>query len=184
MTDGRQTDDGRTAWALRGSRGSRCGAVRGGAATIRAKTVENDTITHPRLCRLWLDSIRWLPAFLRLVLVVRVFFFVVVFVAFVVFVVVFVFFFPVCGPFRGTRVVGERSHRRSPSRSCSNDCRLASSAAAAARAIATAFSHSSFCGSDLGSTPARSRNRKRSCARRPWSPVCHSLTISWLVMSS
>jgi hypothetical protein len=96
----------------------------------------------------------WLPAFLRLALVVHVLFFVLVFVAFLVFVVVFVFFFLVCGPFRGTRLVGERSHWRSPSLSCSNKCRLASSTAAAARAIATAFSHSSFCGSDLESTPA------------------------------
>jgi hypothetical protein len=48
-----------------------------------------------------------MPAFLRLALDVRVFFFVLVLVAFVVFVLVFVFFFRVCGPFRGTRVLGE-----------------------------------------------------------------------------
>jgi hypothetical protein len=104
------TDNGRTAWVSRGSCGSHCGVARGGTATIRAKTVENGTITHPRLCRLCFGSIRWFPAFWRLALVVLVFFFVLVFEAFVAFVVVFVFFFLVnwTSPTRRSSVNGKQ----------------------------------------------------------------------------
>jgi hypothetical protein len=75
MDNGQRTDRVGIAQELRES----YEAVRGGTVTIRAKTVENGTITHPRLCRLCFGSMRWLPAFLRLALVVRVFFLVLVF---------------------------------------------------------------------------------------------------------